>query len=183
MTRWWLVIALLLSVGLNVGLFVRSVARDRASVPAPAAAERDAPDWPGPPRLRQVAERMADALALAGDERREFLALQQTFFETTLRARRRAFGLQHELRRELLSPDPDRAAVDRILRQAAETHLELERAFVQNLLASRELLDGEQERRFLRLLQRLRQARPELDRRRREAWRRQNRERPDQPRP
>ena len=82
MIRWWLVIGLLLSVGLNVGILATIAAR-----------------WPGPPPPREGRPpqegqnpanpnanpnidpvprlgRLADRLKLEGDQRRKFLDLQ-----------------------------------------------------------------------------------------------------------
>ncbi len=165
MKQWWLIIALLLSLGINIGLFagrflpareVPEAAMDPEPPPPPPGRERD--------RLPPVARRMADELGLAGEERRAFLDIQRTFFQQTLSARARVGRLQAQVRREMFAEEPDREAIDGLLERIAEAHVDLERAFVDNLLAARELLDPEQEKRYLRFLHRLRQMRNRRDR-------------------
>ncbi len=156
MKRWWLVIVLLLSLGVNVGLLASRPWRGPGASgerPGESPAVRPADR---PPRF---ALRMADELRLRGERRAAFLERQRLFLDETLAARERFGSLQAELRRQLIAAEPDREAVDELLEQIAAAHVELERAFVGNLLDSRELLGPERERRFLRLLQQLRSSR------------------------
>ncbi len=78
MKRWWIVIALLLSVGVNVGILATLATRKLASSPPPSA------DGPAPPPLREEAReeeggsfprvhRLADRLGLEGEQRRRFV--------------------------------------------------------------------------------------------------------------
>ncbi len=185
MKRWWLVIALMLSVGINAGILVTLAFYARASTrdatagstvvvgetpeggPITGAAGDPLPRGGRPPIIR----RMADELGLEGDKRAAFTEVQRTFFDQTLAARSRMARLQHEIRGEVTSQDPDRDALDRLLVELSAAHTDLERAFVTNLLDSRELLDGDQERRFMHFLRRLRGVRGEVERRFRERWR------------
>ena len=171
MKRWWLIIALLLSVGINIGILASRVWPPRASdqttpaVPGQRRAER-----PGPPidRVPPVIFRLVDQLGLRGEDREAFIDIQRRFLERTRSARTRVGRLQIRLRRELGAAEPDRARIDELLDQLGAAHAELERAFVDDLLSSRELLDAEQEKIFLRFLGRIRQFRKEDERRLRE---------------
>ena len=171
MKRWWLMIALLLSVGINVGILAtlafqsRSPAKEATVEPPDRSAEA-----PREEREPRIIRRMADELRLEGEKRAAFTQIQRTFFEQTLAARSRMARLQREIRAEVTATDPDRDALDQLLVELSAAHTDLERAFVINLLDSRELLDGEQERRFMHFLRRIRHVRGEVERRFRDRW-------------
>jgi Heavy-metal resistance len=158
--RWWLVIALLLSVGINIGLLAAVIVR-RLDVRAAGEKER-----PGPPEAGVSGDplprvvRLADHLELEGEPRRRFIDLQVRFFQETLRLRLEMGELRRELRRELVSRDPDPERVERLTRESSRIHLALEVATTRNVLATREILDPRQERQYLRILSRLRPAGP-----------------------
>lgn len=160
MRRWWLVIALLLSVGVNVGLLA-SVAIRRLEIRQAGERER-----PGPPEVAASGDplprvvRLADHLGLEGEQRRRFIGLQARFFQETLRLRLEMGEIYRELRRELVSRNPDPERIDRLTQESARIHLALERATTKNVLATREVLDPRQERQYLRILSRLRPAGP-----------------------
>ncbi len=176
MKRWWLVIALLLSLGINIGLLA-----GRAFQPRPAEVEDvedpvddgrvEMPAMPREGRLPPVVHRMADELGLEGAKRDAFVEIQRTFFEQTLTARRRMVQVQGRVRDEITSGEPDREALDALLIELSDAHTALERAFVTNLLDTRELLDPGQERRYMRFLRHMRQVRSEVEKRFRERWR------------
>jgi len=151
---------LMLSVGVNVGILAsrlvppKSTPKPSPEVPAPGGGLADGPPQrPIPPRVY----RLADELGLVGESREKFAALQQEFFRTTLEARARLRQGQLRLRRELMAAAPDRGAVDAALEQMAAARSDLERGFADSLLASRELLDPEQTRRYLQFIARLRE--------------------------
>ncbi len=175
MKRWWVMIALLLSVGINVGILAtlafqpRSPAKD-ATIEAPPGKPDRSAEAPREEREPRIIRRMADELRLEGEKRAAFTQIQRTFFEQTLAARSRMARLQREIRAEVTATDPDRAALDQLLIELSAAHTDLERAFVTNLLDSRELLDGEQERRFMHFLRRIRHVRGEVERRFRDRW-------------
>ncbi|MES1243172.1 MAG: periplasmic heavy metal sensor [Acidobacteriota bacterium] len=163
MRRWWVIIALLLSVGVNVGILAalatRRLDRPERQEPPPPRAEPGPPAGPeesgqegGPPR----AGRLADRLGLEGEPRRRFLAVQQEFFEQTVRIRLHMTETQREVRRELMSREPDRQQIDALLQDSSRDFLELERALAKNVVESREILDPGQEREFLRVVASLR---------------------------
>ncbi len=157
MKRWWLIVVLLLSLGVNLGLLA-SRAWQRAPGPGPPPAAGNPPPEAAE-RLPRFALRMAGELDLQGEQREAFLDRQRRFLEQTLDARDRFGRLQAELRREVIADDPDRQVVDELLVQISDAHVDLERAFVDNLLDTRELLGPDQGRRFMRLLHHLRGSR------------------------
>lgn len=163
MTRnWWLVIALVLSLGINAGWILKGLMPDeRGAEPAAVPAGPDAERWPERPGERRsldgAAERIADRLELEGDRRQAFIELQVGFIEQVQEAHRRSRLTREKLRTELLADEPDRARIDELLAEANRATLDLERAFVDNVLSSRELLEPWQEERYLRFVHRLRE--------------------------
>lgn len=160
MRRWWVVIALLLSVGVNLGLVAAVATRKVASgddLPRPVDPGRPqgVPKGPAGEPLPQF-RRLADRLGLEGEPRRRFLDVQRQFFEETLRVRMRQAETQREVRRELMSPEPDQGRIDALLQEAARDFLALERALAKNVVATREILTPEQEEEYLRIVSRLR---------------------------
>jgi Heavy-metal resistance len=155
--HWWLVIALLLSVGVNVGV-LGIVAANRWGKRAPAPAP--GPEVPvqqggfAPERVVQLADR----LGLDGEPRRKFISAQAQFFAETVRLRTEQAEIQRGLRRELMAPRPDRARIDASLQESARAFLEIEKALATNVVESRKLLTPGQDEQFLRFLARLRAA-------------------------
>jgi hypothetical protein len=153
MRRWWLVIALLLSVGLNVGILAAVAAR-RLGPGGPGAKPPGATNQPPDPlpRLPQLANR----LGLEGEERRKFLDIQWNLYQETSHLRLQLGETHRNLRHELIQPQPDRAQVDRLLEDSSRTYLALEKSLVSNILATRDLLGPEKEKQYLRLIGQLR---------------------------
>jgi Heavy-metal resistance len=159
MSRWWLIIALLLSVGLNVGILATIAARHDgrpAELKNPKAPEIGIPGKDPLPML----PRLADRLGLEGDKRRKFLDLQWNLFQETSRLRLQLGEVHREIRRELTRDESDRQRIDKLLAESARIYLALERSLVSSVLATRELLDPEQERQYMALIGRLRIAAP-----------------------
>jgi hypothetical protein len=158
MRRWWLVIALLLSVGLNAGIFAVITMRRLALRPKgprpPAGMVNPAAD--PLPRL----PKLADRLGLEGEERRRFLDIQWNLYQETSHLRLQLGEAHRDLRRELIRPAPDKAQVDRLLAESARIYLALERALVANVLATRELLGPDREKDYLKLIGQLRVPNP-----------------------
>lgn len=164
MKRWGLAIALLLSLGVNVGVLLTLAVGgwgNHAEVDTALPEEPDDPaervDRPwerggGPPREMT---RFVDRLGLEGEERERFVELQREFLRTAFESRRRRMELQRELRRELISPEPDRERAERLVRELAETQQAVEIHLVRTVLESRALLSPEQERHYLRFMGRL----------------------------
>lgn len=157
MRRWGVVLALLLSVGLNVGIGVALLARGGGERPE-APGEADA----GPGRLPPGVRRVADELGLDGERRRSFFAAQERFFERTLLAHERLRTAQAALRDELVGPDPQRSAVAPWLAEMKDAHGELEQAFVDSYFELRAILGPAETRRFLERVMRHRERRQGL---------------------
>jgi len=156
MRRWWLVIALLLSLGLNLGIFAALVAR-RA---APPDRNRPRPEVPAGmanpggnplPRL----PRLADRMGLEGEKRRRFLDLQWKLFEESSRFRLQLGEIHREIKREMIRDEPDRQRIERLLQESSRVYLDLERSLTRNILATREILDDQEERQYLALIGRI----------------------------
>lgn len=150
MRRWWLVLALLLSVGLNIGILAAVAARRLGPQGAKQAAGANQPD--PLPRLPQLANR----LGLEGEERRKFLDIQWNLYQETSHLRLTLGETHRNLRHELVQPQPDRARVDSLLEESSRTYLALEKSLVGNILATRDLLGPEKEKQYLRLIGQLR---------------------------
>jgi hypothetical protein len=152
MRRWWLVIVLLLSLGLNVGILA-AVAVRRLGPGGQGAKQGGAANQADPlPRLPQLANR----LGLEGEERRKFLDIQWNLYQETSHLRLQLGETHRNLRHELIQPQPDRARVDGLLEESSRTYLALEKSLVSNVLATRDLLGPEKEKQYLRLIGQLR---------------------------
>ncbi len=153
MRRWWLVIALLLSVGLNVGILAAVAAR-RLGPGGPGAKQPGAGNQAADPlpRLPQLANR----LELEGEERQKFLDIQWNLYQETSHLRLELGETHRNLRHALIQPQVDRAQVDRLLEESSRTYLALEKSLVNNVLATRGLLGPEKEKQYLRLIGQLR---------------------------
>lgn len=157
MKQWWLVIVLLLSIGMNVGLLLGGAVRQKAPLdeaPLPGPPGREAPR-PGDERMPPFVGRLAEELQLEGADRERFIEIQRTFFSEVFTARREVVEHQRELRSELLSDEPRQEQIESLLEASSRAHRALERAFVDNILRSRELLDADQERQLVHFLERL----------------------------
>jgi hypothetical protein len=159
MRRWWLVIALLISVGLNLGILAAIGARRAATLagkgarpPLAAANPGDQPNADPVPRLT----RLADRLKLDGEPRRRFLDIQWNLYQETTRQRLRLNEVHRDLKREMSRPTPDRQRVEALLNESARIYLGLERSLVNNVFATRDLLDPEQQEEYLKIISRLR---------------------------
>jgi len=160
--RWWLVIGLLLSVGVNAGVLAtlaahRFGAEKQPKPQKPAEKPIPLPNVPNAqPGEPQRIIRLADRLGLEGEQRKRFIRLQGSFFAETVRLRTEQAETQRELRRVLAAPQPDRQRIESLLQESGRSFVELERAMAENVMSSRRLLNPEQEREFLRLVASLR---------------------------
>ncbi|HXT22830.1 MAG TPA: periplasmic heavy metal sensor [Thermoanaerobaculia bacterium] len=111
------------------------------------------PRGDGPPHARL--EEMAARLGVPPGDRPRFIALQRTFIAETRQRHVQLEAARRSLRAELLAPNPDPQRLRAYVDDSARLHGALERAFVEHVLAARELLDGEAERRYLQFLSRL----------------------------
>jgi hypothetical protein len=141
--RWWLVLALLLSLGMNVGILTTiAVARLRPAEPK------------APPEKRLA--RLADRLGLQGEERQRFLGLQRRFFAVTSRDRKRLQQVYREIRREMTSPQPNSGHIEELLTESSQLYLKIEHSVTANVLETRKLLTPEHETVYLDLLGQMR---------------------------
>lgn len=168
MKRWWLVIALLLSVGVNLGILATLVSQGRLGRRvAPAAS----PEWVAERGVPPYVHRMADQLGLEGDRRTRFVDVHRVFTRTVVDERQRLRRAQQQFRRALTARRPDRAAVETHLQTMTEAQAALERALVACVLDSRALLEPREERRFMRMMARVRRAQQRDGRAVDERWR------------
>jgi hypothetical protein len=151
--RWWLVLVLLLSLGVNVGVLATlAVARLR-----PGLLQGVQKALQPPPEKRLA--RLADRLDLVGEERGRFLALQRQFFAATGRDRKHLQQVYRQVRSELISPRPDTERIDRLLAESSQVYLRIERAVTTNVLETRKILKPQQEALFLELIETMRPGR------------------------
>ncbi|MEO8275075.1 MAG: periplasmic heavy metal sensor [Thermoanaerobaculia bacterium] len=144
MKRSWLILALLLSVGVNCGLLGISILRHRW--------------WNGMERGDRFPGHegafLAERLHLNGETRKSFLELQRALGERVRAGRKAIDEGRRTLRQELVQPAPDRARVDALLNEIGQQQSALERALVDNVLAARELLDEPAEGQYLHFIER-----------------------------
>jgi hypothetical protein len=163
--RWWLVLALLLSLGLNVGILAAIGARRAMLLARPNAArqQQEAAGGAGNPNNADPVPRLtrlANRLKLEGDQRRKFLDIQWNLYQETSRQRLQLNEIHRALRRELTHPVPDRQRVEALLNESSATYLALERSLVNNVFATRDLLGAEKEADYLKIVGSLRVPNP-----------------------
>jgi class 3 adenylate cyclase len=142
-------VALLLSLGINVGLVSVAVVRRLAI----ARWERGPVGGPPPPEL--VGRRFADELRLPPAKRVPFLAAQRRLAERTFDGRRDLARLRDDLRREVAAPTPDRQRIDELVGELGRRQAELDRAFAEGMLETRAALGPEEFEDYLRLVDRV----------------------------
>lgn len=147
MSRGWIVVALLLSLGVNVGLVAVGLSR-RAAVERVIEGPRERPP------SEAFGRRLADRLDLDRERRERFLEIQHRLIDRTREERQGVAELRRELRGELLSPQPDRERIERLLGELGEREAAMNRAFVDNVLETRGALEGPELEAYLRFLDR-----------------------------
>lgn len=148
MKRSWLWIALLLSVGVNIGILATvGTARYRVK----ERFDQSRPEGPPPPFAR-----MADHLKLEGETRDRFIEIQRELFATSRQHREKLEELRLEIRREVTSENPDPDRVESLLAESGQVNRDLDRAMVESVLATRHILTPEEQERFFRVLERMR---------------------------
>lgn len=155
MKRPWLVIALLLSVGINIGILAMiGTAQGRQHRPYQDlhSQNREGPDRHLPP-----VEKLAERLGLGGDDRDRFIEQQQVFFDVYQEIRQELTMVRQSLRGEVGAAAPDEEHIEGLLAETARLTAELNRAFVDNVLSTRDLLDERQEKAYFSMLERLRE--------------------------
>ena len=150
MKRGWIWVALLLSVGINIGVLATIGA---SRVRREARSERPRDPGGSPPF-----ERMANHLQLEGGEREEFIEIQQRLFRAVRQHQVSLHELRGELRREVMGETPEPAKVDGLLAEIGDTHMDLDRLMVESVLASRQILTPKQQKRYFQILERIQEA-------------------------
>jgi hypothetical protein len=148
--RWGLAVALLASLGLNLGLVGAQLAR-RGFARGPE---------PGAPRGIDPGGRLAARLGLEGEARARFLEIQRELATTVHAERREMLRARAALRAELVGDAPDRERIDRLLAEVAARQRAVDTAFAENVLATRAVLDGRQLALYLRFVERFTPPRP-----------------------
>ena len=144
----WLWIVLAVSLGINVGILATlAVQGSRDDKGAEKADEPTLSDRTGP---------IADRLGLEGEDREKFMQLQRGLMESAQGNREELEGMRREVRKELREEDPDRERIDRLIDDMAEVSAVQEREFVETVMATREILDDEQQAMYMQFLAQLR---------------------------
>lgn len=152
MRRFWLIFALLLSLGINLGIFA-AIALNRLRPPRPAAVG---------------IEQMAERLELAGEVRRTFVEHHRQFWDLREDTREKLAALRRELRAELLAERPDLEKLEAAIRRSAELNREQEIAFAHLVVETRRVLDPDQRRIYQSFIPQLRGFEPPRPFRRRD---------------
>ncbi len=148
MRRWWILIGLLLSLGVNAGILATLGVQHFRGGGQPRP-EAGGPPPPPPEEMRPNLAPLADRLGVTGEARQRFLATQETFVARMRDGRFRLMQLQAELRAELLAERPDRGRVETITQQLGEAYAAQDRALAESILAARDILTPAQQERFL----------------------------------
>jgi len=150
--RWWVLIGLLLSLGVNAGILATLGVQHFRGDREPRPQEGGPPPPPEemqPEEMRPNLSPLADRLGVSGEARRRFIATQEQFVSRMREQRFKLMQLQAELRAALLAEHPDRERIDAITRQLGETYGAQDRALAESILAAREILTPDQQERFL----------------------------------
>lgn len=150
MRRWWLVIVVVLSLGVNIGV-LSSLAANRMGVvasPSPQPAVQR-------PVARDRLNLLCDHLGLSGEVRERFIERQRRFLRETDAARKHLNELRRAMRSELTAPKPNRQLIDQLDHEAADVFFSLEQALTDNVFESRALLPPAAEARYVEIVSRL----------------------------
>ena len=142
-SRRWLIVVLLLSLGVNIGIFSTLALRRWA-----------------PPGERQATpvrglEDLTNRLRLRGEKREEFVAVQEKLVRRAQENVRSYQQAQRQLQREIARRRPDRLRIEGIIARIEELHGERHRMVVRAMLQSRKVLDRRQQRIYRQFLGRL----------------------------
>ena len=154
MKRSWLIVLLLLSLGINVGVLATVAFR-----PDEPEHHRGRPREGRDGSPRSPTERMADGLELQGEQRRQFVELQSSFFTSFQELRSELSDVRADLHGEITRDEPDSPRVEELLEAASQLNGSLDQLFVDNVMASREILDEGQEELYFGFLDRMREHR------------------------
>jgi len=174
--RWWVSVALLLSVGFNLGLLAAVAGgrwADRGAETAAGTATDPAPDVEPPPDPAADDEgaerelgvplavhapplgRLADHLGLEGETRGRFIEVQRRLFGVHVESRLERARLGREMRRGLLAAEADRERVERLIEEMGLAYVAAEKATAETIFETRELLTPQQQRLYLHVVERI----------------------------
>ncbi len=108
----------------------------------------------GSVRARREVEMLANRLRLAGPERRRFMRLQAEMVRSTREMMPRLERLRRDLYSNVVSESPSRETIEETLEEMVRTQIALEQRVIRTVMATRDLLDDEQEAIYLRFLSR-----------------------------
>jgi hypothetical protein len=97
-------------------------------------------------------QRLAERLGIEGEIRDRFVVLQRDFWRESRSHHHALEAARRSLHEALSAPTPDPEEVQRRLAVSNQASVGKERALVEHVLAARELLEGEAEKRYLRFL-------------------------------
>ncbi|MCH9650505.1 MAG: periplasmic heavy metal sensor [Deltaproteobacteria bacterium] len=140
MKRWWLILVLALSLGVNLGIVSTLVIRHWT--PKPPAVNN-----PG-----RALEQLVEQLDLDGEPRARFVTIQKDFYEQARRNHRRQRAAQQRLKRLLSAPNPDRQRIEGAIDELSLLYGERHRLLAEAVLRSSKILNRRQlnvYRRFL----------------------------------
>jgi hypothetical protein len=144
--QWWLAIALVLSIGTNIGVLAMLALVHSKVAPQQQALR------PGNPGQLHV---LADRLELRGEVRQRFLERQRRLLRESALPRKRMAEIRLALRAELIAARPNRQRIDLLIREAGGTFMQLEKMLTDCVLDTRALLPPDAERRYVELLSHL----------------------------
>ena len=105
-------------------------------------------------RARREVEMLANRLRLSGPKRRRFMRLQADMVRTTREMVPRLESLRRQLYSNVVSETPSREVIEANLEEMVRAQIGLEQRVIRTVIATRELLDDEQEAIYLRFLSR-----------------------------
>lgn len=141
----WLWIVLAVSLGINVGILATLAVQGSDK-------EKGTEEKSKQPSLDERTGPIADRLGLEGEDREKFMQLQRGLLESSQGNREELEGMRREVRKELQKDEPDRARIDRLIADMAEVSAAQEREYVETVMASREILDDEQQALYMQFL-------------------------------
>jgi len=141
----WLWIVLAVSLGINVGILATLAVQG-------ADEEKGAEEKTAETSLDQRTGPIAERLGLEGEDREKFMQLQRSLLESSQGHREELEAMRREVRKELREDEPDRDRMDSLIDDMAEIGTAQEREYVETVMATREILDDEQQAMYLQFL-------------------------------
>ncbi len=141
MKRWVLVVALVLSLGINVGILSTLALHQKA----PARAARHVPG---------TLEELARRLQLEGSEKSRFIAIQRRFLGEVRKNQREGRRVQSALWKKLGARRPDEQEIRDLVERSGRIQAQRVELLARVVLETREILDRRQLHLYRRFLSR-----------------------------